>query len=72
MTERQLRQTLGAAVVTLGACGCDPNPQGPSAPSPSPPGAGKDSGPANGTPKSVPLKQVGPPIGLFALPPISP
>lgn len=62
MTARQVRRTLWVAFVLIG--GCDPNPNGPSAPSPSLPEADKNSAPANGTPKSVPLKQVGPPIGL--------
>ncbi|WP_406696579.1 hypothetical protein V5E97_36905 [Singulisphaera sp. Ch08] len=61
MTGRLLRRTFWAAIVMVS--GCDSNPNGPSAPSPA--GTGKDSVPASGTPKSIPLKQVGAPIGLL-------
>ena len=69
MTARQIRHTFWVAFVIVG--GCDPNPNGPSAPSPSPAGNGKDAVPENGTPKRVPLKQVGPPIGLVVPLPVA-
>lgn len=51
--------------VLIFLAGCDPNPNGPSAPAPSPPSADENKGPETGSPKRVPLKQVGAPIGLI-------
>lgn len=69
MTTRQLRRMFWVVIGLVG--GCDPNPNGPSAPSPVPQGSSQDAAPAPGAPKRVPLKQVGPPIGLLVPLPVA-
>ena len=62
MIPKRLFLTLAAL---LPLAGCDPNPNGPSAPSAPPSGEPPKSTP--GDPKEkVPLKSVGGPIGLFS------
>ena len=49
--------------------GCDPNPNGPSAPTVPPAEPGKGQDPTSQPAKTVPLKRVGAPIGMV-VPPI--
>jgi hypothetical protein len=58
------KRTLGIFVVLLLNSGCDPNPNGPSAPSAPPASTPGKSAP--GDPKEkVPLRSVGQPIGMI-------
>jgi hypothetical protein len=62
MTSKQLFGFLASLLVLTG---CDPNPNGPSAPSAPP--AGEPSQSAPGDPKEkVPLKSAGQPIGMIS------
>ena len=55
----------GAAWIALIAtAGCDPNPNGPSAPAASPDDSGNGSDSTDDPAKHVPLKRVGAPIGM--------
>jgi len=55
-----------SSLVLIFLAGCDPNPNGPSAPAVPPDASGPDTKPGDSpTPKSVPLKRVGAPIGLI-------
>jgi hypothetical protein len=60
MTPKHLVAAALAALVSV--AGCDQNPGGPSAPSPSPAEPGNAAPAAQ--PKTQPLKQAGQPIGL--------
>jgi hypothetical protein len=54
-------------VLALLVFGCDPNPNGPSAPSAPNPRGGEspaEKAPEKGQPETTPLRKVGPPIGL--------
>jgi hypothetical protein len=63
MSVKRLRRSAWIALLVI--AGCDPNPNGPSAPSVTPDPSGKSPVPGKDPAKTIPLKQVGPPIGLI-------